>query len=135
MNLILANIVGFLTIHWRTALLVAAAVLFVVFAVIAFKSCGGKREVKIDEAAIQKINSENERTRRAELEKIVLENQETISTVDERNRLSDVNRIEREAAIDEKVKVADRAIEDAKKQGKDISESELKCLLIPSNCQ
>lgn len=133
-SLFFANVIGWLTAHWRLVAVCLGAFLLLILVVMAFRGCG-KREVKIDEEQIQKINQANERERKAELQKVIEENQEVIKTVDERSNLAEVNRVERERVIDEKIKEVDKKIADAKSQGKDVTQEELKCLLIPENCR
>src|SRR5688572_22493245 len=72
----------------------AIAVLIVVGGAMTFRSCGGDKAVKIDEQSLQKINSDNNKERRAELQKVIEENQDVIEAVDERSNLAEVNRVE-----------------------------------------
>lgn len=113
-----------------TAGVLAVLVLALVFGI---KSCG-KKEVKIDHEAIQKVNSENKAEARGELREIVRGNLEVVEAVNERTALSDVNTVEQARKIDEKVAEADRKVEEAKAQKGNVTQEELKCILIPSNC-
>jgi hypothetical protein len=128
MSLILANITGWIIAHWRLIAACLGAFLLLVLVVMAFKSCG-KREVKIDENQIQKINQANEKERKAELEKIINDNAEIIKTTDERSNIAEINRVERERLTDEKIAEVDKKIEAAKSQGKDVTSAELECML------
>lgn len=134
MLLIIQNIAGWLWLHKRIALYVIAAIIIGILIIVAFRSCGKKR-IKIDEDAIQKINSANEAERKKELQKVIEENQDVINTVDNRSALSETNVIERNSFVDERVKAADRAIAEAKEQGQNVTSEQLQCILIPEDCQ
>jgi c-di-AMP phosphodiesterase-like protein len=133
-SLFLANVIGWITLHWRLIAACLGAFLLLVLVVMAFKSCG-KREVKIDENQIQKINSQNEKERKAELERIINDNAEVIKTTDERSNIAETNRVERERLTDEKIKEVDKKIAESKAQGRDVSQAELVCLLQPTECK
>lgn len=133
-SLFLANIVGYITLHWRTFALAVGGLILLLVIIIGFRSCG-KREVKIDEEQIQKINNANEKERKKELEKIIFENSNTIKTVDERTEIVNVNVVERERELDQKIAEVDKKIAESKSQGKDVSSAELECLLVPENCK
>lgn len=115
----------------RLALIaVAVAVLLVLIGFVAlFRSCG-KRQVKIDESQIQKINQANERERKLEIEKVILENANTIKTVDERTTIAETNVVERNRLLDEKIKDADKKIAEAKQQKGDVTSEELEKILL-----
>jgi uncharacterized membrane protein YhiD involved in acid resistance len=132
-SLFLANVIGWITLHWRLIAACLGAFLLLVLVVMAFKSCG-KREVKIDENQIQKINQANEKERKAELEKIINDNAEIIKTTDERSNIAETNRIERERLTDEKIKEVDKKIVEVKAQGKDVTSAELECMLTGNLC-
>ncbi len=127
MTLLLANIAGFVVAHWRW-FAVAGVVLLFVFIVVNSRGCGNG-SVKIDEKTIQSINSANEKERKAELQKVIEDNQDVIKTVDERTELAGVNRVEREREIDAKIAEAEKKIQEAKSQGKDVTSAELECIL------
>lgn len=129
---ILTWIVNYVRKHWQVVAGIAAIVLVIVFGLV-FRSCGKK--ASIDQEAINKINSANEKERKAELQIQIEKNQDVINTVDNRSSIADVNVIERNAVIAEKVRVVDRKIAEAKQQGRDVTGPELECMLIPDNCQ
>jgi hypothetical protein len=133
MSLILANIIGFITAHWRIIAPIAGFLVLLVVIIGFARSCG-KKTVKIDEAQIQKINQANEKERKAELNKIITENSDVIKTVDERTELTEVNRVEREREIDARIKEADRKIQEVKEQKGNVTSEELECILM-GNCK
>lgn len=92
MSLFLANIIGFLIANWRKFVFAALLLLTLIFAVVIFKSC--RREPKINQETIQKINSETERERKAELEKVIGE-------IDEKREISDEKREQIIKRVDE----------------------------------
>lgn len=114
-------------------IIVVLAIVLILTVVFGLKSCF-KKTPKIDEQQIQKINQANEKERKAELEKIITENADVVKTVDNRSAVADVNVEARNEAIDAKIKAADKAIADAKSNGKDVTAAELECMLIPENC-
>lgn len=133
LTLFFANLMGWIVANWRTVLLSGGLILF--FVVIGYFACGRAKTVKIDTEAINKINTANERERKKELEKIIVENSDVVRTVDNRSEIAETNIVERERLLDEKIAEVDRKILESKSQGKDVTEQELKCLLIPENCQ
>lgn len=112
--------------------LLVIGVLMVGFIALQVKSCFHKKP-SIDLDTVNRINTANESQRKKELEKVIFENQEVIKTVDERTNLADVNIVEREKAIDEKIKQVDAKIQEAKANGKDVTSAELECILT-GNC-
>jgi hypothetical protein len=133
-SLFLANIAGFIVAH-KGIFVVVGFVLLLLLIVIGFRSCGRSQSVKIDEETIQKVNSQNERERKKELEKIITENSEVVKTVDERTTIAETNTVERERMLDAKIAEVNQKIAEAKTQGKDVSSAELECLLVPENCK
>lgn len=134
MSLIFANIIGYITLHWKLFVYALGAVLVFALIVVAFKSCG-KREVKIDLESVEKINNENQANRKKELEKIIENNADTIRTNDNRTAISEVNNIERDRKIKEKVDAVDAKILEIKSNGKDATAEEIHCLLDPLECK
>lgn len=128
-KLFLLPIIGKIAAHWRV-IAVCASFLILLVGVAAFVHSCGKREVKLDIESLEKINSQNEKIRKQELQNIVEENQEVITTNDGRSTLTDVHVQERNAEIDKRVKAADKAIMDAKQSGKDITAEQLEKLLL-----
>jgi len=124
-------------LQWRWPLKLGSiiAIVLVLGLVIGFfKSCG-RKTVKIDQESINKINSENRKEREAELQKVVEENSDVVNTVDNRTAIAETNTIERNRLIEEKVKAVDAKIAEAKQQGRNVTQEELECLLVPENCQ
>jgi cell division protein FtsL len=133
-SLNLANAIGWVTAHWKVLVWCLSALLLICTVSIVFNRCG-KREVKINEWDLNMINSQSEKARKEQLKQVIEENQGVIKTTDDRTELAEVNRVEREKEIDAKIAEVDKKIIEAKSQGRDVTESELKCLLIPENCK
>ncbi len=131
--LFLANAWGFIVAHKRF-FIIAVGVLLLLIIIFSFRGCGSKT-VKIDEDTINRINKGNEKERKAELEKVILENSDVVKTVDERSNIAETNVIERNRLLDEKIKEVDKKIAESKANGKDVTQAELICLLQPENCQ
>lgn len=123
----------FVVDNWRLFAILAGLLVLILLVVFAYRGCT-RRDVKIDQETVQKVNSQNRREREAELQKVIEENQTVIQTVDNRSAVAETNVVERNAEIDRKVKEVDAKIQAAKQQGRDVTEQELKCLLIPENC-
>jgi hypothetical protein len=92
----------------------------------------GGSMVKIDENSIQKVNSPNERERKKELQAIIEDNQDIIKTTDERTEIVNINVVEKNREIDDKVKAADARIQEVKQQKGDVTSEELEKILLGS---
>lgn len=134
MTLFFANLIGWVQGHWRLVAIAAGIVLLILLAFLTFRSCG-KKEVKIDHEAIQKVNSENKAEARKEVEKLVKENADVINAVNERTALSEVNAIESDRKLQEKIAEVNAKIELEKRVTGDVTGPELECILVPENCQ
>lgn len=119
---------------WARWFIIGLIFLIIFILGISLYSCF-KKEPKIDQESINKINTANEIQRKQELQKVIEENQDVIKAVDERNTITELNELERNRQIQIKVAEADKKIEEAKRGGKDVTQEELKCILIPENCQ
>lgn len=136
--LFFANIAGmavaafkWIVSNWRLLAIVGGAVgLLIVFGLV-MRSCN-ERAAKIDIKTVDKINKANETEKLKELEKTIVENQSVINTVDERNKISDLNETEKQAAIWAKVQEVNQKILDSKTQGRDVTGAELECMLTGS---
>lgn len=119
----------------KIALVLLAA--FLAFAVLwkLWRVINPKPVLKVDQVETQRLNAADEKTRKQALQDVVEKNQDVVKTVDERTELQNVNAVEKNREIDAKVAAADKAIADAKAQGRDVTEEELSCLLIPENCK
>lgn len=115
--------------NWKIVLPIVAVIVIVLFL---FSKCGSKPPT-IDLEKVDKINRANETERKKELQAIIEENQEVIRTVDNRSAMTDVHVAERNREIDAKIKEADKAIIEAKKNGRDVTQEELECILV-GNC-
>ena len=127
LKLFVLNALGWAQENWRIVLGVFLALFVFIFV---FKACSKPKAVKIDEAQISKINSENRAERIKELTEVVEANADVIKTVDERTELVDVAAEVRNAEVDAKVREAEKKIVEAKQQGKDITAEELEALLL-----
>lgn len=118
--------------------LIIALIFLIGIAVLAFglwvKSCWNNHKLKVSQAQVDKINKADEHDRKAELQKVIDDNADVVRTVDNRSAVSETNTIERNRLIDEKIKEADKKIQDAKAQGHDVTGPELECMLT-GNCQ
>jgi len=114
------------------AVIILGLILFVVIVTFIFRVCSPK-PASIDQKSINKINAANETERKAELQKVIEKNADVVKTVDERNTISEINEVERNAQIHAKIAEADKKIADAKANGRDVTGPELECLLT-GNC-
>jgi hypothetical protein len=132
MPLVILNVFGWFVAHWRLLLTAVGVGVLLLTVALVWNRC--KARPKFDQVEINKINSQNKKERETELQKVIEDNSSVIKTVDERTEITNINVVERNREIDAKVKAADRAIQDAKSQGRDVTQEELECLLIPDNC-
>ncbi len=132
-TLFFANLLGWITAHWKLIAGIVAAAILVVVAFLTYAWL--KPQPKIDLDTVDRINRANDSERKKELQDVIEDNQDVIRTVDNRSALNETNVVERNREIDAKVKAANDAIAEAKRQGRDVTEAELKCLLVPTNCQ
>lgn len=95
-----------------------------------FRGCGKRKAIQIDEQSLQKVNSENEKERKKELQVIVENNADTIKTVDERTEIQNINVVEKNAEIDTKIADADKKIQAAKSQTGDVTSEQLEKILL-----
>jgi hypothetical protein len=131
--LILANAWGWIVANPLKAALYLFAFLGVVF-VISWFACGrGKASVSQEE--INRINTANDRERKKEIESVILKNAETVTTVNEQTTIANANVVERNRLLDEKIAEVDKNIVEAKQQGRDVTQEELQCLLVPADCR
>lgn len=112
---------------------VGVVLLIIVIGVVTYKC--SHRPAKIDLETVNKINNANEKERKAELQKVIEDNADVVRTVDNRSAVTEVNVVERNRAIDDKIKAVDAKIAEAKSQGRDVTQDELNCLLIPGDCK
>jgi phage tail sheath protein FI len=132
MLLIIQNFIGFAVAKWRYFAVGGAILLTFIVVMVAVKRPGPRP--KVDEATLQKINSANETTRIDALNKTVDENEQIVTTVGNRSTIVEVNRVERERETAEKVAEVNQKIAAAKADGRDVTQSELECMLVPGNC-
>lgn len=120
-----------LRLHWKKYLIGLAALIIFIWVAGFTDSCGGST---IDQEELQKINSAERKERLQELDKNVRENLDTLKTVDGRNVATETSVQEREAIIANIVREGDRKVEEAKRQGRDVTSEELECVLLPEKC-
>jgi FtsZ-interacting cell division protein ZipA len=98
------------------------------------RSCGKKKDIKIDHEAIQKVNSLNRAEVKKEVRELVEENADVIEATNDQTTLTEVNAVERDRVFEEKVREVDQKIQEAKAQDGDVSQEDLQCILVPSDC-
>lgn len=109
--------------------LILAAIFAVLIVVLVFEKACNKKDFKIDQDAINKINTANETQRKAELEKVIEQNSTVVQDVSNRTAIADSNVAEHGRLVDEKIKAADTAIQSAKAGGRDVTGPEVECIL------
>lgn len=114
--------------------LIVIGVILALVLIFSIKSCFTK-EPKIDQEAIQKINSENERVRKEELKQVIEKNSDVIKTVDERTVIAETSVAERDKVINQKIAEVDKKVEEIKNTKGNVTSDELECLLVPENCK
>jgi hypothetical protein len=115
------------------AITTAGLVLFFVIA-FTFKACKSK-SAKVDLDTVNKINNGNAAEVHKQVREMVEENAEVTTTVDNRTTIADTNVIERDRLLNEKIRVVEQKISAAKANGGNVTQEELQCLLVPSDCQ
>lgn len=131
MNFLLNRTLLFIRDHWK-GFAIGAGVLVLV--ILFYKACGHKKAT-IDLDTVNRINNANEKERKAELRKTIEDNATVVSTVDNRTTIAETNVAERDRLIEEKVKAANAEIQKAKQQGRDVTQDELQCILVPGDCK
>lgn len=112
---------------------VVAILVLLLIVFLSFRSCG-KKEAKIDHEAIQKVNSANKAEARQQVREMVEENLEVVEAVGNRTVLAEANAVERDRLIEEKVHDADAKVNAIKDQGGNVTQEQLQCILVPSDC-
>lgn len=125
----LKRVAFFVIDNWKV---VVPAIVLIVAVIFVYRAC--HKPAKINLEQIEKINNANEKERKAELQKVIEDNQDVVRTVDNRAAITEINNVEKNREIDAKVKEADKKIMEAKAQGKDVTQEELQCILVPSDC-
>ena len=100
-----------------------------------FKSCRENHRLKVYQKQVEKINKADEKERKAELQKVIDDNADVITTNDQRSTIAQANEDQKQAQIYSKIQEADQRIADAKAQGRDVSQDELECILVPAHCK
>lgn len=134
MILFLANLWGWIVAHWRLVAGVVGVVLFVIVFGLVYRSCS-KPSTKVDLDTVNKINSGNKAEVRREVREMVEENAAVATTVDNRTTIAETNVVERDRLLDEKVRAVEQKIEAAKANGENVTQEQLQCALVPSDCQ
>ena len=99
-----------------------------------FRACNNKKSAKVDVQTVDKINSKNATEARKDVNAMVEDNINVAEVVGNRTALADANAVERDRLIEEKKKEVSQKIADAKAQGRDVTQEELQCILVPSDC-
>jgi hypothetical protein len=117
---------------WAAVILVALVAVAAVFN----RACdwlGSARVTTPQE--VQDINDANEAKRDQQLTATVERHADAVTTVDGRNTISDVNTVERNAAVDAKVEQIKAGIDRVhREKGRDITQEELECMLTGNDC-
>lgn len=129
LTLFIKDVFGWITLHWKLCLYIIAGIVVFIVLIFAYKGCTAKKQIAIDQVTVDKINTANEKDRKAELQKVIENNQTVIQTVDNRTVLNDINAVEKNREIDQKVKAADAAIQKAKSDGHNVTQEELNEIL------
>lgn len=133
MILWIKNIFGWATLHWRWLLYIVAGLGLLLLLVFAFRSCG--KSAKIDLETVDKINSKNAAEAKKEVREMVQDNLDVATTVDNRTTLAEANAVERDRLIEEKIKEVNQKVAEAKASNGNVTQEELQCILVPSDCQ
>lgn len=115
--------------NWKSVIVGVGIFVIILFVFFTFKGCFTPAPLRVDEDSLQKINSQNATERKKELQTLIEDNKEVVRTVDERTTIAETNVIERNREVDQKIVEADKKIEAAKSQGKDVTSEELECIL------
>lgn len=134
LTLFFANLLGWIVAHKRLLIYGVGGLVLLILVLFAYRGCKSKPDFKIDEDKIQRINSANRVEREAALESLIEDNLAVTQTVDERNVLAEVNNVEQERAIKEKLEEAAQAADKIRQVDGNITEDELKCLLNKAAC-
>lgn len=96
MSLILANIIGWITSHWRIVLYITTGIILFVLIAVAFKSCG---RTKLDEQQIQRVQEAIKVRNDAELRSVLaeVETKEQIVAGNVANAANETRRAEQKA--------------------------------------
>jgi len=119
----------------KMILIVAGITILIIIGYKVFRFVFPKKGVTIDQAAVQKINAADEKTRKDELHDQIVKNQDVIKTNDNRTELQNLDTAEKNREIDRKVAEADKQVQEKKAQGHDVTQEELHCILAPADCQ
>lgn len=133
MTALLLLVWNFIKKHWKGILLVSAFI--VVLSYVAGFSTFCSSGPKVDLETVDKINSKNEKEAHKALEEAVNKNLDVIKSADESTTLSDLDIETRQKESDKKVAELEKKVEDVQKQGRNVTQEELECMLVPEHCQ
>jgi hypothetical protein len=120
---------------WPKIISVVIVVVVLLVLVGGLRSCFSKgKTAKVDLEIVDKINSKNANEARADVNRMVEENIDVVRTVDNRTTLVEANAVERDRLIAEKKVVVNREVEKAKAIDGNVTQEELQCILVPSDC-
>ena len=120
---------------WPLILISAAVVLAILLLPILLMRGCGRPSVKIDHEVIDRINTKNAADARKEVRELVEENLDVTEAVGNRTALAEANAVERDRLIEEKIVEVNKKVAEAKAQGQNVTQEDLHCLLIPSDCR
>lgn len=133
----IAGIFGLdISVVQKRVLLAAIVVGLVVIIASGFwlKSCFSRKPITVDPERLNKINTKTATEIKKEVQRVVEDNADVITTNDERSTIAEVNVVERNREVDDKVAVATQKIIEAKNNGQDITQEKLQCILVPADC-
>jgi hypothetical protein len=120
---------------WPKLISVGIVAVLLIVLVGGLRSCLSKsRTAKVDLETVDKINSKNANEARSDINKMVEENLDVVRTADNRTTLVEANAVERDRLIAEKKAVVNREVEKARAIDGNVTQEELQCILVPSDC-
>jgi hypothetical protein len=120
---------------WPKIISVGIVAVLLIVLVGGLRSCLSKsRTAKVDLETVDKINSKNANEARSDINKMVEENLDVVRTADNRTTLVEANAVERDRLIAEKKAVVNREVEKARAIDGNVTQEELQCILVPSDC-
>ena len=125
-------ILTILKTHWKKIAIGAGIFILLVSVFLVYDGC--KAKPTIDLETVNKINNANEKEAKEELTKKVQESADVIVQAEETTRNVELTVDERNRLIQEKIAEAEKKVAEAKNQNRDVTQEELQCLLVPSDC-
>ena len=121
--------------NWRFVCVAAAICVFLIAIGLIYRSCTRPvPKAQVDLKTVEAINKQNREERLKALEKTIQENADVVETVDRRSTIAAEDEASRNAAIWAKIAEVNEKVEAARLQGRDVSQEELECMLVPEHC-